>query len=113
MQIIETTLEKQDLFNAMKRFDDEMVKGVVDIGKRIIAIDAEMHADLEQFLLSNGSLQEDLWGVNFYPSKTDGDFLEFDSIINIRPRQNRHMYVDDENIREKIWEVVKTWIKNI
>ena len=113
MQIIETPLSKENLFNITKRFDDEMVKGVVDIGKKIIAIDAEMHADLEQFLLCIGSLQEDLWGVNFYPGKSDGDFLEFDSIINIRPRQNRHMYVDDENVREKIWEVVKTWIKNI
>ena len=91
-------------------FDGPMVKGVVDIHKEIVGVDANMHADIEQFLLGQGSRQEDLWGINLYPEDEE-DFLEFDSMINIRPRQgNRSRGVEDEGARKKITEVVKKWI---
>ncbi len=66
-----------------------------------------MHVDLEQLLLENGSRQEDLWGINFHPEE---EFVEFDSMINIKPRQNKHLYVDDEETRNRIIEVVNKWI---
>ena len=65
-----------------------MTKGVVDIEKEVVAIDAELQADLEMLLLKNGSKQEQLWGIDLYPDENGEDFLEFDSLINIRPRQN-------------------------
>ena len=65
----------------------DMVKGVVDIEQEIIALDAELHADLEALLLENGSSQGNLWGINLYPELTGDDFLEFDSMINLRPSQ--------------------------
>ncbi len=84
------------------------VKGVVDIENRILAVDGEMHVDLEQLLLEKGSKQENLWGINLHPDKygTD-DFVEFDSMINIRPRQNNmSRSVEDNAIQEKIRAVV-------
>lgn len=88
-----------------------LVKAVVDTEKKIIAIDAEMHADLEQLLLENGSEQRNLWGINFYSEMTGDDFVEFDSMINVRPSQkNRSRSVDDPEIRKKILEVVNVWI---
>lgn len=88
-----------------------MVKAVVDIEKKIVAIDAEMHADLEQLLLESNSEQKNLWGINFYPEMTGEDFVEFDSMINVRPSQkNRSRGVDDPEIRKKIIEVVSVWI---
>lgn len=92
-------------------FDGPMVKAVVDVSRGIIAIDAELHADLEQFLLSDGSKQENLWGINLYPEETD-DFIEYDSMINIRPRQdNRSREVESPEIRTEIAEVVKKWVQ--
>ncbi len=86
----------------------EMVKGVVDIKRELLAIDADLHADIEKFLLENGSKQLDLWGINLY---LDGDLVEFDSMINIRPIQNnRSRFVEDEKTREKILEIVRQWI---
>ena len=86
-----------------------LVKAVVDIESEIIAVDAEMHADLEAFLLENGSKQKFLWGINFYPEFFgEEDFVEFDSMINLRPSQNnRSKGIDDENIREKILKIVE------
>lgn len=87
-----------------------LVKGVVDISKGLLVIDAEMHADEEEYLLENGSKQQDLWGVNLYPDRYDtDDFIEFDSMINIRPRQqNMSRDVEDSYIRKQITDLIKT-----
>ncbi len=54
-----------------------------------------------------GSQQENLWGINIYPLKTSEDWIEFDSMINIRPSQNnRSRYIDDPIIRKKIITIV-------
>ena len=112
MIILDSPISKQDLLNSSVIFDGPMVKAVVDIEKGIIGIDADMHADIEQFLLSKGSNQDVLWGINLYPEDPSEDFIEFDSMINIRPRQNnRSRDVEDPETRTKITEVVNKWIK--
>lgn len=94
---------------AENRFGN-MVKAVVDIQHRIMAIDAELHSDEEAILIEEGSRQIDLWGINIYPEfdKNDIDFVEFDSMINLRPSQgNRSRGVDDPEIRKAIVSIVK------
>lgn len=86
----------------------DLVKAVVDVERRLVVVDAPMHVDEEQFLLEDGSSQCDLWGINLYPEDfgTD-DFVEFDSMINIRPAQNnRSRGVEDEEIQNIIREIV-------
>lgn len=85
-----------------------LVKAVVDLQKGSLVVDAEMHADEEQYLLENGSQQQDLWGINLYPAKFGSDeFIEFDSMVNIRPRQqNMSRSVEDPAIREQITRLV-------
>ena len=87
----------------------ELVKAVVDIEKRTMAVDAGLHVDEEQLLLEKGSRQGDLWGINLYPeSFGEDDFIEFDSMINIRPAQgNRSRSVDDPATRAAILEIVE------
>jgi hypothetical protein len=90
-----------------------LVKAVVDVQRRVIAVDAELHADEEALLLQNGSRQQDLWGINIYPEmeRNSPEFVEFDSMINLRPSQgNRSRGVDDKEMREKILSVVDQWI---
>ena len=112
MKILSEEIRKADLIESDVVFGGEMVKGVVDVEQGLLAIDAEMHADLEKLLLENGSSQENLWGINLYPEFSDEDFVEFDSMINIRPRQNnRSRYVEDEAIRNRIIEVVAKWVR--
>ncbi len=84
-----------------------LVKAVVDVDREIIAVDAELHSDLEALLLENGSKQKNLWGINLYPEIQGNDFVEFDSMINMRPsRGNRSRGVEDKELREKIIGVV-------
>jgi hypothetical protein len=107
MQIIANPASLSQLWESREIDFTEMMKIVVDVEQGILAIDADMHADLEQLLLENGSNQQDLWGANVYPLKDRTDFLEFTSFINIRPSQgNRGMVVQDPGIKELIREVV-------
>lgn len=90
----------------------DMIKAVADVDKGVIAIDAELHSDLEMLLLEDGSSQESLWGFNIYPKLEEDDYIEFDSLINIRPRQNnRSRDVENEEIRKKIIVLVNQFIK--
>ena len=87
---------------------DNLVKAVVDVERKLVVVDAPMHVDEEQFLLESGSRQSDLWGINLYPDDygTD-DFVEFDSMINVRPAQgNRSRDIEDESLRGVILEIV-------
>jgi hypothetical protein len=96
---------------ASQRFGD-MVKAVVDLEQGIMAIGAGMHADEEAYLLDRGSKQENLWGINIYPDLKMPDMVEFDSMINIRPKQkNKSRNIEDEGVRKKIVTVVTALIE--
>ena len=69
---------------AASRFGD-MIKGVVDLERGILLLDADLHADQEASLLADGSKQASLWGINLYPDVAGEEWLEFDSMINLRP----------------------------
>lgn len=112
MKILSAKIEKEELAKSENIFDGPMVKGVVDIEKQLLAIDAGLHADLERMLLEAGSSQEVLWGINLWYEDDGEDFVEFDSMINVRPRQgNRTRDVEDEATRKRIIEVVQKWIQ--
>ncbi len=97
----------KELKEMSKKMFGDLVKAVVDIEKEIMAVDAELHADQEKLLLENGSFQKDLWGINLYPEIQDEDWIEFDSMINLRPSQdNRSRSVDNLKTRETIIKIV-------
>jgi hypothetical protein len=89
-----------------------MVKAVVDIEKKIMAVDGDLHADEEALLLNNGSNNKNLWGINLYPELNNEDWIEFDSMINLRPaHNNRTRGVDDQAIQQQIVVVVDKLVK--
>jgi hypothetical protein len=69
---------------AQQQFGD-FVKAVVDVGRGVMAIGGELHADEEALLLEDGARQADLWGINLYPDRAEGELVEFDAMINVRP----------------------------
>lgn len=85
-----------------------LVKADVDVEKQIVIVDMPMHYDGEQQLLENGSRQQDLWGINLHPEDYGSDdFIEFDSMINIRPGQsNPSKDVLDPSVRRKIVAII-------
>lgn len=112
MKLVDKKISLSELKQMAKRTFGNLVKAVVDIEKEVMVVDGEMHADEEKYLLEAGSKQDNLWGINLYPQESEENFIEFDSVINLRPRLNNFSRgVDDLKIRKKIIQVVKKLVK--
>ena len=111
MKIIHEMMTLDELKQITAALFGDFVKAVVDVEKGSLAIDAELHSDLETELLQDGSKQENLWGINLYPDFPEDEWIEFDSMINIRPSQgNRSRGVEDLEIRKAIYNIIKSRI---
>ena len=112
MRIISQPIKHSELNDMLPGYFGDMIKAVVDVKRGIIGLDAELHADIEKEMLSQGSMQMDLWGINLYPEMEGEDFIEFDSLINIRPFQgNRSRDVLDPVVRKQIVVIVNSLIQ--
>ena len=112
IKVVRDAISKKLLRELAKEQFGDMVKAVVDIQKGIMAIGGELHSDEEAILLDQGSSQANVWGINFYPDKPAEEWIEFDSMINIRPSaDNRSRDVESAEIREAIIGVVLKLVK--
>lgn len=113
MQIVRKSIAVSSLEEMAEGMFGNLVKAVVDVDRGSMAVDAEMHADEEALLLAEGSQQNSLWGINLHPAHFGTPrFIEFDSVINIRPRQgNRTRSVDDASMRAAITAIVERLVK--
>lgn len=113
MKLVNSEISILELEKMSKKMFEDLVKAVVDIEKEIMVVDAELHSDQEGLLLEKGSEQKNLWGINIYPTKFGNeDWIEFDSMINIRPSQgNRNRGIDNQIIQEKITKIVNKLVK--
>lgn len=110
LRVVEKPVHRQDL-RAHALFED-FVKAVVDVRRGIMAVGGGLHSDEERILLDEGSSQADLWGINLRLDNTTEAWIEFDSMINLRPSQgNRSRGVDDPALREKIRALVHALVQ--
>ena len=111
MKIVREKMSIDELRKTAQTMGLGFIKAVVDVKRGLMAVDADLHSDLEGELIKEGSSQYDLWGINLYPDAKAEDLIEFDSMINIRPVQgNRSREVEDPSTRKKITEVVGSLI---
>lgn len=107
MRIIEQSASLDEIRRMAAGLFGNMVKAVVDVERELLAIDGELHSDLEAMLIENGSSQKGLWGINLYPDAEGEQFVEFDSMINMRPSQgNVSRGVESAETRERILRIV-------
>ncbi len=64
---------------------DVYIKTVIDIEKKICSAGMSRHFEGEQILLQHGSKQSTIWGGGI---DLDTKEIDFNSFINIRPRDN-------------------------
>ena len=111
MKLIQSPISKKKLKKMSDSFGG-FVKAVVDIKKEVMVVDASMHADEEKKLLDSGSNQDDLWGINLYPDLSGDSFIEFDSMINLRPRLNNMTRgIENKQLQKKIITIVTNLVK--
>lgn len=108
MRLVTTTIPIGVLAALAQGQFAELVKAVVDVDRAVMVIGGELHSDEEAYLIDTGSVQANLWGINLYPDTyPDPDWLEYDSMINLRPSHgNRTRSVDDPTARARIAAIV-------
>jgi Protein of unknown function (DUF5674) len=112
IRIVREPLSVSELAELAAAQFGDFVKAVVDVERNIMAIGGELHADEESALLQDGSRQPDLWGVNLYPAMPEAEWIEFDSMFNVKPGQkNRTRGVDDPERRRRIVEIVARLVR--
>ena len=108
IKIVGDSISKEELLNIAQNQFGDLVKAVVDIEKRIMAVGGELHADEEVLLSEKGSKRENTWGINLYLNKPEDEWIEFDSMVNLKPSfGNRSRGVESKEIRKKIKDIVK------
>ncbi|MFH0712379.1 MAG: DUF5674 family protein [Candidatus Jorgensenbacteria bacterium] len=114
IKVIKDSIGKNELEKIASAEFGEVVKAVVDTEQELMAIGGELHSDEEVLLAEKfGSKREYLWGINLYPKKFGGEWIEFDSMINIKPALgNRSRGVEDVKIREKVIQVVNKLVQH-
>ncbi|CAN5717740.1 hypothetical protein BH20ACI4_BH20ACI4_00020 [soil metagenome] len=107
-------LEKKSTSEQMREMLESLesyIKLAVDIEKKILAGGGILHADCEAVLLENGSNQENVWGADWLPFTQE---VTFESLINIRPRQNNFgLEIEDEDLRSKIGKIVRNLMEGV
>jgi len=112
VEILRSATSRARLTSLAEAQFGDMVKAVVDVRRRVMAIGGELHSDEEAALLEDGSAQEDVWGINLYPAEQGDAWLEFDSMINVRPSQgNRSRSVEDGKLRDLIRQIVTALVE--
>ncbi len=112
IKITKDKISQAEIKELARQTFGDMVKVVVDVERKIMAAGGEMHADCEQVLLDDGSKQENLWGANIYPDSVGDDFIEYQSLINIRPKVgNRSMNIEDAIVRDKVKQVINSLVE--
>jgi hypothetical protein len=107
IEILRHSISRRHLSAIAETQFGDMVKAVVDVELGVMAIGGELQADEEAALMDQGSMQKDLWGINLYPAEQGNEWIEFDSMINVRPSQgNRSRNVEDDTLRDRIRHIV-------
>ncbi len=107
IQVVENQITVDELRQIAKEFYVTMIKGVVDIDKEIIAFGGEYHMDANNILTAQGSDQNDVWGFNIELDMPRDSWIEYTSLINIRPLAgNRDLEVQDARIRAKMKRII-------
>jgi hypothetical protein len=110
IHIIHTPATPQQI-DEMQQALETYIKLAVDIERGILAGGGVMHADCESALLEDGSAQEDIWGADWNPT---GQQVTFESLINIRPRQNNpSMEILDPLRRDRVAQIARQLLEHI
>ena len=107
-KIITKKISKEELKNIVSENFKTMVKVDVDIKRSVLAVGGEWHSEGDELLSKEGSLREDIWGINFYPWNSPEKRIEYISLINIKPAfDHRSMEIKDKELKEKIHLIIE------
>lgn len=107
-KIVKTSITQEELRALAHEQYGDLIKAVVDVAQGIMGVGGELHVDIQSLLVRDaGSRGDTTWGINLYLDQTGDDFIEFDSMVNLKPLSgNRTRGVENEETRVRIREIV-------
>ena len=111
-RIVKEGITREELRVLAREQYGDIIKAVVDVEQNIMGVGGELHVDIQSLLIEKEHSRGDTtWGINLYLDKTGQDFIEFDSMVNLKPASgNRSRSVEDPVLRERIRSVVDTLV---
>ena len=112
-KIIKNKISREELKKLSHEQYGDILKAVVDVDKKIMGAGGELHVDIQSLLIEKeNSRGNNTWGINLYLDKAGDDFIEFDSMVNLKPNLgNKIRGIEDENIKKKIREIVNQLVE--
>jgi hypothetical protein len=112
-KIVKDSITREELRALAHEQYGDLIKAVVDVRQGIMGVGGELHVDIQSLLTERASSQGDTtWGINLYLDQTGDDFIEFDSMVNLKPLiGNRTRNVEDESVRTAIRDIVARLVR--
>src|SRR3989344_441895 len=112
-RIIKDEVTRDELKMLAREQYGDIIKAVVDVNQEIMGVGGELHIDIQSLLVEKENSQgQDTWGINLYLEKSGEDFIEFDSMINLKPLLgNKTRGVENVEIQNKIREIINKLVK--
>ena len=112
-RIVKDKVSRAELRSLAHEQYGDIIKVVVDIAQGIMGVGGELHVDIQSLLIEKEDSRGDTtWGINLYLDKTGDEFIEFDSMINLKPLLgNKTRNVESIEIQNKIREVINQLVK--
>lgn len=112
-KIIKNKITRDELKTLAHEQYGDIIKAVVDVEQKIMGVGGELHVDIQSLLIEKeNSRGGDTWGINLYLEKTGDEFVEFDSMINLKPNLgNRMRGIESEEIKARIREIINRLVQ--
>lgn len=112
-RIIKDSITREELRSLAHEQYGDLVKAVVDVAQGIMGVGGELHVDIQSILIEKENSRGDTtWGINLYVDKTGDEFVEFDSMINLKPMSgNRTRGIENSETKKSIREIVDRLVK--
>lgn len=108
-RIVKDGITRDELRALAREQYGDVIKTVVDVAQGIMGVGGELHVDIQSMLIEKEHSRGDTtWGINLYLDKTGEDFVEFDSMVNLKPALgNRSRGVENSEIQQQIRGIVE------
>ncbi|MBP3783698.1 MAG: hypothetical protein J6I68_10680 [Butyrivibrio sp.] len=110
--IIKQITMLDDIWKEHNHFYDDMVKFCIDKKRKVVAIDADMHIDLEHELYDDGSEERDIYGGNIMKDPVE---VVWESHPNINRNKElgigKGRELTDQATIDELFDILKTWIR--
>jgi len=112
-RIIKDKTSREELKALAHEQYGDIIKAVVDVDQEIMGVGGELHIDIQSILIEKENSQgQNTWGINLYLDKTGEDFIEFDSMVNLKPISgNKTRSIESQEIQNKIREIVDKLVR--